>query len=61
MDLLVSRTDILIFYANAFDSRGEDGSTINGCTVHYMFWGENGTALVGQSDRKSTRLNSSHP
>lgn len=50
MDLLVSKTDILIFYANAFDSRGEDGSTINGCTVHYMFWGENGTALVGQSE-----------
>lgn len=50
MDLLVSKTDILIFYANAFDSRGEDGSAINGCTVHYMFWGENGTALVGQSE-----------
>ena len=50
MDLLVSKTDILIFYANAFDSRGEDGTAINGCTVHYMFWGEDGTALVGQSE-----------
>ena len=50
MDLLVSKADIMIFYANAFDSRGEDGSAINGCTVHYMFWGENGTALVGQSE-----------
>lgn len=50
MDLLSSKADIMIFYANAFDSRGEDGSAINGCTVHYMFWGENGTALVGQSE-----------
>uniref|UniRef100_A0A0N5ACJ2 Lipoprotein n=1 Tax=Syphacia muris TaxID=451379 RepID=A0A0N5ACJ2_9BILA len=45
----------MIFYANAFDSRGEDGSAINGCTVHYMFWGENGTALVGQSEPDVTK------
>lgn len=55
MDLLVSRADILIFYANAFDSKGEDGSTINGCTVHYMFWGENGTALISQSEPDVTK------
>lgn len=50
MDLLTSKADIMVFYANAFDSRGEDGTAINGCTVHYMFWGDNGTALVGQSE-----------
>lgn len=55
MDFLVSKTDIMIFYANAFDSRGEDGTAINGCTVHYMFWGENGTALVGQSEPDVTK------
>lgn len=50
MDLLTSKTDIMIFYANAFNSIGEDGGAINGCTVHYMFWGENGTALIGRSE-----------
>jgi hypothetical protein len=45
-----SKTDILIFYANAIDTKGEDGSLINGCSVHFLFWGENGTALVGKSE-----------
>ncbi|MCM1561839.1 MAG: hypothetical protein NC123_20250 [Butyrivibrio sp.] len=55
MDFLKTKTDILIFYANAFDSKGEDGTAINGCTVHYLFWGENGTALVGQSEPDVTK------
>lgn len=50
MDILKTKADILVIYANAFDSRGEDGSPINGCTVHYLFWGENGTAMIGQSE-----------
>lgn len=33
-----NKTDILIFFANALDSKGEDGSVIKGCSVHYMFW-----------------------
>lgn len=50
MEILKTKADILVIYANAFDSRGEDGSSINGCTVHYLFWGENGTAMIGQSE-----------
>jgi hypothetical protein len=50
-----NKTDILIFYANAIDTKGEDGSKINGCSVHYLFWGEQGTALVGQSEPDVTK------
>ncbi len=55
MDFLKTKADIMIFYANAFDSKGEDGSAINGCTVHYLFWGESGTALIGQSEPDITK------
>lgn len=33
-----NKTDILIFFANAIDSKGDDGSQIKGCSVHFMFW-----------------------
>ena len=55
MDFLKTKADIMIFYANAFDSKGEDGGVINGCTVHYLFWGESGTALIGQSEPDITK------
>lgn len=55
MNALSTKTDILVIYANAFDSKGEDGSIINGCTVHYLFWGENGTAMIGQSEPDITK------
>lgn len=55
MDILQTKADILVIYANAFDSKGEDGSAINGCTVHYLFWGENGTAMIGQSEPDITK------
>jgi hypothetical protein len=50
-----NKADILIFYANAMDSKTADGSEIHGCSVHYFFWGENGTALVGQSEPDVTK------
>ena len=45
-----NNADIMIFFANAIDTKGEDGSDIYGCTVHYLFWGDAGTALAGQSE-----------
>lgn len=51
----VNKCDIMIFFANAIDSRGEDGSQIKGCTVHYLFWGDDGVALVGQSEEDVTK------
>lgn len=47
---VTSKADILVFYVNAIESRGEDGSVISGCSVHFLFWGEGGTALVGKSE-----------
>ena len=32
-----TKTDILVFFANAIDTKGEDGSSIRGCTIHYVF------------------------
>lgn len=34
---LTSKADILVFFANAIDTTGEDGSKIRGCTIHYVF------------------------
>lgn len=31
------KCDILVFFANAIDTIGEDGSKIRGCTIHYVF------------------------
>ena len=31
-------TDILIFYANAMDRKADDGGSIKGCSVHFMYW-----------------------
>jgi hypothetical protein len=50
-----SKSDIMIFYANAMDSKSADGSDLKGCSVHYLFWGDNGTALIGQSEPDVTK------
>lgn len=55
MDFFRTKVDIMVIYANAFDSKGEDGEIINGCTVHYLFWGDGGTALIGQSEPDITK------
>lgn len=52
---VTSKADILIFYVNAIESKGEDGNAISGCSVHYLFWGEGGTALVGKSEPDVTK------
>ncbi len=33
----LQKCDILVFFANAIDTIGEDGSKIRGCTIHYVF------------------------
>lgn len=32
-----TKADVLVFFANAIDTKGEDGSQIRGCTIHYVF------------------------
>ncbi len=47
---MTNKTDILVFYVNAMDSVGDDGRPIHGCSVHYLFWGDDGTNLIGVSE-----------
>lgn len=44
---LTSKADILVFFANAIDTTGEDGSKIRGCTIHYVFMN---TVMAAQSE-----------
>lgn len=32
-----TKADILVIFANAIDTVGEDGSKIRGCSIHYVF------------------------
>lgn len=53
MDIgLSSKCDILVFFANAIDTTGEDGSKIRGCTIHYVFLN---TVMAVQSEYDITK------
>lgn len=45
-----NKLDIIVFYVNAFDSITDKGEKLKGCTVHYLFYGENGFAMQGQHE-----------
>ncbi len=49
---LTSKADILVFFANAIDTMGEDGSRIYGCTIHYVFLN---TMVSAQSEYDITK------
>ncbi|MCD8039809.1 MAG: hypothetical protein LUE96_12120 [Lachnospiraceae bacterium] len=49
-----TKSDILVFYVNAIDSKSDDGSQIRGCSVHYLFWGD-GTQLAPTSEPDITK------
>lgn len=48
MQDLTSKAKILVLFANAYDLQDERGRFVSGCSVHYLFWGENGEALATQ-------------
>ena len=50
-----NKADIMIFYVNAIDNKGDDGNAISGCSVHFLFWGNGGDALVGKSEPDVTK------
>lgn len=41
-ELMTSEADIMVFYTNPVDSKGEDGKPIKGCSVHFLFCGNDG-------------------
>lgn len=45
-----SQAKILVLFANAYDMTDERGNRVNGCTVHYLFWGEGGEQLASSSE-----------
>lgn len=47
---LRSKAKILILFANAYDMLDERKSQVTGCTVRYLFWGEEGERLLEQSE-----------
>lgn len=48
-------TDILILFANAYDMKDEGGNRVSGCSVHYLFWGGKGSALVPVSENNTDK------
>lgn len=52
---LTNKAKILVFFANAYDMQDDRGRAMNGCSVHYFFWGENGEALISQSEFNPTK------
>lgn len=50
MNELTSKAKIVVWFANTYEMTNERGQAMSGCTVHYMFWGENGETLVSKSE-----------
>ena len=52
---LTSKAKIVILFANQYDMKDEDGNKLAGCSVHYMFWGENGEVLASEAEFDPTK------
>ena len=40
-----NKVDILVLFANAYDMKNELGERVSGTTIHYLFWGDHGSAF----------------
>lgn len=47
---LTSKAKIMILFANQYDMKDDSGNKVTGCSVHYLFWGENGEALASEAE-----------
>mgnify|MGYP000039829951 CR=1 FL=1 len=52
---LTSKAKIVILFANQYDMKDEAGDKLAGCSVHYMFWGENGEVLASEAEFEAGR------
>ena len=52
---LTSKAKILVLYVNPYDMLNERGERLSGVSVQYLFWGEGGETLVGQSEWDVTK------
>lgn len=49
LNVMTSKTKILVLFANTYDMLNEKQQQMTGCTINYLFYGENGEALYEQS------------
>lgn len=47
---MTAKAKILVLFANSYDMLTDDKKQMTGCSIHYMFWGENGEVLLEQSE-----------
>ncbi len=47
---LTSTARILVLYVSPYDMLNERQEKVTGCTVRYLFWGENGEALARRNE-----------
>ena len=52
---LTNKAKIVILFANQYDMKDEAGNKLSGCSVHYMFWGENGEVLASEAQFDPTQ------
>ena len=50
-----NKVDVLVLFANAYDIKDDSGKQVSGTTVHYLFWGENGSAFQRMSEFDSSK------
>ncbi len=52
---LTNKAKIVILFANQYDMKDEAGNKLSGCSVHYMFWGEDGEVLASEAQFDPTQ------
>lgn len=52
---LTSKAKIVILFANQYDMKDESGNKLAGCSVHYLFWGEDGEAVASEAEFDPTK------
>jgi len=45
-----NKAKILVLYASTYNMLNERQEQVKGCTVHYLFWGQDGEKLLEQSE-----------
>jgi hypothetical protein len=54
-NVMTSKTNILVLFANQYDMLNEKQQQMTGCTVNYLFYGESGEALTEQSEYDTSK------
>lgn len=45
-----NKVDVLVLFANAYDMKDDSGARVQGTTVHYLFWADQGSAFSRQTE-----------